>query len=196
MTADTPHVAVYPCTEGLLDWVAHTLVPIDKATFDHHQKLKPIYDKHRRWEASEISDVALHAALRDFNAEHNLDLRTHDLGNYPVDSDRMLFVDAGDWILWSDEPESILSSDSMNIEYAAYGADESVRWAVLYIPATNTVTVYRSSRLEGRAPFPDPGQAVEITSLPAARGRVRGPCPTFVLPEGIEGLLTQELGRV
>lgn len=193
---EVPHVSIYPCTEGLLDWAAHTLVPIDKATFEHHQKLKPIYDKHRRWEAEEISDVALRAALRDFNAEHGLDLQLYDLGCFPVDACNLLFVDAGDWMLWTDDPESILSSNSMNIEYAAYGADESVRWAALYLPGTSTLTVYRSSRIDGRATFIQPGCAEEITSLPATRGRIRGHNLSFVLPEGIEGLLTQELGRV
>jgi len=192
MTDEPPYVAVYPCTEGVLDWAAHTLIPIDRATFDHHQKLKPIYDVAQKWEIDEVSGVALRSALRDFNAEHKMDLRLQDLGCFPVDPTH-LFVDAGDWILWTDSPEEILASDSMNIELAAYGAEERVRWAALYLPETSTLTVYRSSRLDGRSPLPD--HIRDLTDLPACTGRVRGPHQAFVLPPGIEGLITQERGR-
>jgi hypothetical protein len=190
---DSPHVSIYPCTEGVLDWAAHTLTPIDKSTFEYHQRLYSIYQKGRMEEEGKISRAALHAALRDFNAEHRMDVRIEDLGQYPLDL--RVFVDAGDWVLWTDKPERILESDLGNIELAAYGAPEDVRWAALYLPSTMTLTVYRSSRLDRRMPL-SPEAYKELTSLPACSGRIRGERDAFVLPPGIEGLITQERGRV
>lgn len=196
MTAQTEEyetcVSVYPCTDGVLEWMAETLQAVDRKVFEHFQRLKPVLLKADRNERGEISDFVFEAALRAFNERHRTQVTRTDLTCLNADH---IMLDAGDWVVFTDDPEAIIRSDQPNIELAAYGAPTEVRWALLYLPKESTVTVYRSPRVELREFWAQEGLAEALTYLPAAKGQVRGQYPAWVLPPGIEGLIKQETHR-
>ena len=187
-----PCVGVYPCPEGVLDWLVHTLWPVDQKSFEHFQRLKPVLDKADRNERGDLGDFVFEAALRAFNDRHHTRVTKTELLCLSTD---YVMADAGDWVVWTDKPDALLRADSDNIETAAYGAPEDVRWAMLYLPREQTLTVYRSPYVDGREFWAQEGCESTLTNLPAAKGRVRGKFETWVLPPPIEGLITQERGR-
>lgn len=186
---DIPCVSVYPCTPSAFDWLAHTLWPVERKTFEHFQRARTLLDRTTDYESGTISEFVLESALRAYNTRNGTKWRKEDL--LLLNSDH-IWADACDWVLWTDRQESIIRAAYPNIEEAAYGAPEGVRWAVLFLPRENTLTVYRSPVVAYREELPQPDPREAVTFLPATKGMVPGPREAFVLPPGIEGVIRQD----
>jgi hypothetical protein len=189
MSEDLTCVSVYPCTPGVFDWLAHTLWPVDKKVFEHFQDARTLLNRVEEYESGNISEFVLAAAMRAYNTQNGTDWKREDL--LLLNSDQ-IWADACDWVLWTDQQEAIIKAAYPNIEDAAYGAPENVKWAILFLPRENIITVYRSPRVADREAFEQPRFDEAVTALPATKGLIPGPHQAFVLPPGIEGLIRQD----
>ena len=173
----------YPATIGLLDWLSHRLDAVDFSTFEYwfeRRKLVSLYDDVCE---GRISRRAACRVLQAYNRETDQNLSLDEIEEL---DDRYVFSPAGDWIVYSDDVQSLLKSvkedDSENaVDSLAKG--EGARWVVIFT-GEGSVHALKTPYIERRE--------LNRSADNFAHALKPGDQETYVLPPEVHGLIKQE----
>jgi hypothetical protein len=173
--------SAYPCTIELMEWLNHTLVPLEQPVFEHYRGIHRLVKLVDRAAAGRIPEYAAYDAINDWNETHGTALT---YANIRSRSSAYVFHDFGQWAAYVDDihaQNSILSGQYSDPEDAFSHAHPDINWIVLLLPSDDCVVVYRSPHIGYRAVFD------EETWI--AEGQSTGNHPAYTLHPQLEASL-------
>ena len=171
---------MYPNTPALIDWLSHTLLPIEQSEFHHWRGIKTLV---KTVHASNRGDVPCYAAM---NAVEQYNEQNGTLITYEEVSaldHTHIPCGVGEWAVWTDNQTSLLCGDYDDPWEAFSYANEDVGWVVVQLPSEPFVIVFRSP-YTGRRLEDDEG---------TINGLEFGEELAYILPPEIEASLKQDL---
>jgi len=166
---------VYKMTPEILEWVSHTLVPIDAAVFRYHRGIIKLTRQVDRVEAGRLPKYAALSAIREYNERQLTSITYDEVKNRSAD---YVFLPPGEWVAYVEDMDAsnkIVTGDYDDPLEALNYADADIKWILLWLPDRDIVLVYRSP-YSGRCGMYDET---------FADGSQRGPFPTPTLPPGV-----------
>jgi hypothetical protein len=161
ITPEQVYRSVYPATIEVLEWMNHTLVPLEQPVFEHYRGIQRLVRLVDRAAAGRIPTYAAHDAINDWNEQHGTML---DYEGILTRSSTYIFHDFGQWVAYMEGVEAqdrILSGEHDDPENAFTFAPADINWIVLLLPQDEVVVVYRSPHLGYRAIHDEDTRIVE-----------------------------------
>lgn len=136
--------SVYPITAELIEWLNHTLVPMEEAVFHHYRGIRRLVQLVDRAEKGTIPKYAALSAIRDYNEAQHTCLTYAEIRDR---SPNYIFTDFGQWAAYLDNFQAanrIIASDYDDPGDAFENAHPDISWIVLWLPSDGVAVVYRS----------------------------------------------------
>lgn len=175
--------AIYDVTPELLEWLNHTLVPMEEPVFRHFKGIQRLTSIVDRAEAGKCSTYAAHELIDEHNKRNGTAFGYAEIRDRV---DTYVFYDFGKWVAYMDNATAqrkVLDSPLTDPEDAFLHADPDINWIVLLLPSDHVVVVYRSPHIGLR-------EVYDVDTL-TAWGTKPGNAQAYTLPPEIEASLGQ-----
>tara|TARA_R110002126_G_scaffold52672_16_gene143005 strand:+ start:2752 stop:3327 length:576 start_codon:yes stop_codon:yes gene_type:complete len=166
---------IYEMTPEIVDWLSHTLVPIEAAVFRYHRGILKLTRQVDRVEQGMQPKYAALSAIREYNEKNCTGITYDEVKNRSAD---YVFLPPGEWVAYVEDLEDsnkIVTGDYDDPLKALDYADADIKWILLWLPDRDIVVVYRSP-YEARC---------GLYEESIADGTCRGPFPAPTLPPEI-----------
>jgi len=181
-----PTITVYPVTPSLIEWLAHTFVPIDEAAFHYWRDRLPLLKMCRDAENGHIAMRPARAQVRKYNEQNKTSLTYEEI----VGLEDYQLYEAGEWAFFVSDKEDqlkILTGDWDNPHDAFINANPDISWGILYLPTQEYALVYRSPHKAYRE------ESELEADISICEGMCRGSLYAYTLPPEIEGSIRQDI---
>ena len=171
--------ASYKLSPEILEWMNHTLFPVEDYIFRFYRTIGRLVRLVDRAEAGEISKYAANSAIRSHNQKNRTSVTYEEILERG-DMTEYLFTGIGEWAAYVDSPKagnSIITGDYDDPIEAFDNADPDVNWIVLWLVQKGEVVVCRS---------PFVGRRAEEEDSALTNGVERGDVASYVLPPEVE----------
>ncbi|MEC8306347.1 MAG: hypothetical protein VXZ72_00605 [Chlamydiota bacterium] len=163
-----------------MEWISHTLLPVEESEFHHWRSIKGLYKMVCMAEQGLYPKYAALNAIQQYNDTHN----TH------VEYEEILELDstyvpcgAGEWLAWVDDQSSLLMGDYDEPMDAFMYCD--CTWVILQLDGELHVM---QSPYQGDRDYDE-----DIDDSTYINGTRKGPYRAFVLPPEIEAGIIQDV---
>jgi len=139
--------SVYPVTIEIMEWMNHTLVPIEEPVFNHYRGIHHLVRVVDRAAAGHIPEYAAFEQIEDHNQEYGTSLTYEEI---LTRSSTYIFHDLGQWAAYVDDlnaQNSILSGNFDDPDEVFSNAAPDINWIVLLLTSDEVVVVYRSPHI-------------------------------------------------
>lgn len=173
--------SVYVITAELVEWLNHSLIPMEQSVFNYYRGIRHLVSKVDRAERGVFPKYAALSAIRNYNEEHRTNLTYEEIRDRCSD---FIFSDFGQWAAYMDDARAanlIIGSDHDDAGEAFENAHPDIRWIVLWLPSDNVAVVYRSPHVGRRQMYDE--------ELGLAEGLSRGGLEAYTLPPEVEASL-------
>jgi hypothetical protein len=158
-------------TAEILEWMNHTLVPIEGAVFRHFRGIIKLIRQVDLAEQGRQPMYAALSAIRAYNRKNKTAI------TYEEVRDRVssqVFLPEADWAVYTDDlraSNSIISGRHNDILDALEDADPDISWILLWLPEKDILIVYRSPYVGFCGEFKDTSEYADGGS----KGRLEAP---------------------
>jgi hypothetical protein len=168
---------MYPTSPELIEWLNQTLLPIEASVFHYFRGIVHLVRIVDDVEAGLTLKYNAFAAIRDWNEKEGTSLSYEEIRDR---SSTYIFSDIGEWVVYTDTPDAILSGQWDDPSEALQNADPGVTWICLWETQKNRILVVRSPHVEGREWDDDIGHC---------RGISCGNDAAYVFPPSIQAAI-------
>jgi hypothetical protein len=162
-----------------VDWIAHTLLPVEQSEFEHWRSIKSLIHVVSKTETGEIPKYVALSKIQKHNDQNETSVTYEEIrdldGTY-------IPCGAGEWVVWTDDQVAFIYGESDNPFDAML--ESSADWVILEIPQDGLLHVIKSPYV-ARKGWDSSGDYLN--------GMSRGDHYGYTLPPEIEAGVLQDL---
>jgi hypothetical protein len=178
---------IYPVTRSVVEWLNHTLFPIEQGTFKYWRSILPLVRICDDTLKGKVPKWAALDAVNQYNALHDTSLTYEEI----IGRQDYSMSDIGEWAAYCrlEDQEALLFGECDDVIETFREAEPTIPWIVMWFTIDDSVIVFRSPHVEWRE------QVGFHNNFEVCDGMAHGDLPSYVLPPDIEGSIRQDLGE-
>jgi len=134
---------VYPVTPEIVEWLNHTLSPMEQSVFHHYRGIQHLVDIVDRAEAGDVPKYAAANCIYDHNKEHKTHITYEEVRSR---CSTFIMSGIGEWVVYSEDMPAVnkILAASDDIMEAINETSGRVNWIVLWLTGQDVVVVFDS----------------------------------------------------